>query len=425
MNLKQLDPRKWFGRRKGFSAEAIQRYIWGGALPSGSALTTAYSSLAGDGYQSNADVYACVREIAVAVRGIPIRAMRQTGAGETEPLDDGHPLQVLLRQPNPRMSGSAFMEWLTSYQLIAGNAFIAKGVPEGLSIARELYLLRPDTVKAVAGATVGTVDHYEYRPGKGAVFHYAPELVCDFPFFHPTDELSGMSPMQAASKGIDIGNRGRTWNYNLLGNSARPSGLLSTDQGLTPDQRDALQQAIAANFAGTDNAGKIPVLEAGLTWQQTSMSPGEMEWDGMLKMSTRDICKVFNVPPELVGDSANKTYSNYQEARRALYMETVLPLMDWICDELTGWLAPSYGTGITIGYDASGIEALAEDTERLWARLAGAWYLTPNQRLQQMGFEPSTDPLMDRVYIPANLIPLDMAAGEIGLNGDDETPGGE
>lgn len=420
MDWNRLNPRTWFTGRKTLSSAEILRYIWGGSL--GSSTTPQYKPLAQSGYQGNADVYACIREIATAARGIPIRAYRETGAGEREPLDDGHPLQSILRMPNPRMSGSAFVEWLVSYHLLAGNAFILKGAPEGLRIARELYLLRPDTVKAIAGDTMGSVARYEYRPGAGRQVDYEPDMVCDFPFFNPLDELAGQPPMQAAVTGIDIGNRGRSWNYNLLGNSARPSGLLSTDQGLTQDQRDALQQAIDANFAGADNAGKIPVLEAGLTWQQTSMSPGEMEWGGMLTMSTRDICKVFNVPPELVGDSQNKTYSNYQEARQALYMETVLPLMDWICDELTGWLAPQYGTGISIGYDASGIEALAEDTDKLWARLAGAWYLTPNQRLQAMGFEASTDPLMDKVYVPAGFLPIEAVAGDIGLNGDDEIP---
>lgn len=423
MNLKTLDPRTWFGgKRKGYSAAEILRFVWGGSL--GASTTPQYKPLAQQGYQGNPDVYACIREVATAARGIPVRAYRQTGAGEAEPLDDGHPLQTILRQPNPRMSGSAFIEWLVSYHLIAGNAFILKGAPEGFAIARELYLLRPDTVRPIAGEALGTVTRYEYRPGNGGVILYEPSEVCDFPFFNPLDELSGMPPMQAACRGIDIGNRGRTWNYNLLENSARPPGLLTTDQALSDDQFAKLTQTIIGSFAGADSAGKIPILEAGLTWQNTGYSPGDMDWSTMLTMSTRDICKVFNVPPELVGDATQKTYSNYREARQALYTETVLPLMDWICDELTGWLAPQYGGDITISYDTSGIEALAEDTERLWARMNAAWYLTPNQRLQAIGYEVSNDPLMDRVYVPSNLLPIEAVAGDIGDNGDDEIPGG-
>lgn len=411
MNLKTLDPRTWF-RRKGFSTSDILRYVWGGGLTSGT-LTPRYLPLAQEGYQQNPDVYACIREISTACRGIPIQAMTMTTAGELEPLQDAHPLQVLLRQPNPRMGGAAFIEWLTSYHLVAGNAFILKASAETLAVPREMYLLRPDMVTPIRGETLGSVARYEYRPSGAGVIVYEPEDICDFPFFNPLDDLCGQPPMQAACKGIDIGNRGRTWNYNLLQNASRPPGLLTTNQGLSPDQRDRLAQTIASNFAGQDNAGKVPVLEAGLEWKPTGLTPGEMAWSDMLTMSTRDVCKVFNVPPELVGDATQKTYSNYREARQALYTETVLPLMDWLCDELTGWLSPVFGANIVIGYDKAGIEALAEDETAKWNRLANAWWLTPNQRLAECGLEQSPDPLMDIVYIPSGLVPLATAGGVI------------
>jgi HK97 family phage portal protein len=412
MNLKNLDPRTWF-RRKGFSTSDILRYVWGGDFSSG--MKPRYFPLANEGYQQNPDVYACIREIATAARGIPLKAMSMTSTGEIEPLQDTHPLQILLRQPNPRMSGGAFIEWLTSYHLVAGNAFILKASAETLAVPRELYLLRPDTVTPIRGETLGTVARYEYRPagGTGGVVVYEPDDICDFPFFNPLDDLCGQPPMQAAVRGVDIGNRGRTWNYNLLQNASRPPGLLTTDQGLSPDQRERLAQTIAANFGGQDNAGKVPVLEAGLEWKPTGLTPGEMDWTGMLTMSKRDVCQVFGVPPELIGDASQKTYSNYREARQAFYTETVLPLMDWICDELTGWLSPVYGAGIVIGYDKAGIEALAEDENAKWARLVNAWWLTPNQRLAECGFEQSTDPLMDVIYIPAGLMPLSTAGGVI------------
>jgi hypothetical protein len=36
-----------------------------------------------------------------------------------------------------------------------------------------------------------------------------------------------------------------------------------------------------------------------------------------------------------------------------------------------------------------------------------AWWITPNQKLAQMGRELSKDALMDKVYIPTSYVPLD------------------
>jgi phage portal protein BeeE len=162
-------------------------------------------------------------------------------------------------------------------------------------------------------------------------------------------------------------------------------------------------------------------LEAGLKWLNLGYSPAETDWSGLLKMSTIDICKVFNVAPEIVGDSANKTYSNYQEARQSLYVEVVLPLLDFICDELNNWLAPLYPGDLLIGYDRSKIEALKEDADELWTRLNSSWEISPNERRTAKGFDALPDPAMDAIYIPANLVPLDMLS--IDPLGEDEEPG--
>jgi phage portal protein BeeE len=140
-----------------------------------------------------------------------------------------------------------------------------------------------------------------------------------------------------------------------------------------------------------------------------AMSPADMDWLSGRKMAQRDICAVYNVPPEMIGDSENKTYSTYQEARVAFYQETVLPLMDWLAAELNHWLLPRYGeSDLVLEYDKEGIEALQEDRDALWAR-ADHWWLTPNEKRNMVGLSDIEGG--DTLLVPSDLLPLDAALG--------------
>src|SRR5690606_10856704 len=154
-------------------------------------------------------------------------------------------------------------------------------------------------------------------------------------------------------------------------------------------------------------AGRPMLLEGGLSWQQISLNAKDMEWLEGQKISAREIAMVFGVPSELLGDSTNKTYSNYKEARQAFYMETVLPLMDWLRDEFNNWLTPLFGDNLYLDYDRDDIEAIQEDRTLVWKRSAEAvrfGLLTINEARKAMGYESHPDG--DILLIPSSIKPL-------------------
>jgi hypothetical protein len=106
------------------------------------------------------------------------------------------------------------------------------------------------------------------------------------------------------------------------------------------------------------------------------------------------------------------TYSNYQEANRAFYRQTVIPLALRTARALSDWLgsslSPSFtgrgqGEGqqhtregqqqiLTFRPDLDAIEALNPEREALWARLEKTSFLTTDEKRALVGYGPDTSP---------------------------------
>ncbi len=88
----------------------------------------------------------------------------------------------------------------------------------------------------------------------------------------------------------------------------------------------------------------------------------------------------------LVGIPGDATYSNYREARLHLWEDTILPLLDYVTDELNRWLTPLYGDGLRLTYDIEGVPALAERRNETWKKLEQVTFLTPNEKREAIGY---------------------------------------
>ncbi len=343
-----------------------------------------FGSLVNQGFARNPVVYRCIRLIAEAANRVPL-VVSEGG----QKLDD-HPLARLLGRPNGRQSGGEMLEAVYAYLQTAGNAYLQAAVVEGQ--VRGLFCLRPDRMKVVAGSD-GWPVAYDYTAGGRTVRlrqDGAPlPAVLHMALFHPADDHYGMAPLEAAQTSLDIHNAAGEWNKALLDNAARPSGALvysSAAGNLSPDQFERLKAELEAGFAGAANAGRPMVLEGGLDWKTIALSPRDMDFIEAKHAAARDIALAFGVPPMLLGIPGDNTYANMAEANRALWRQTLIPLVVRVADDLSNWLAPAFG-GAVITPDFDGVEALSEDRTALWARVGGADFLSAAEKRAMLGVD--------------------------------------
>ena len=382
-----------------------------------SAPKISYDDLATDGYSENAIVYRCINEIANNASRVKIMLFR----GDQEL--DNHPLLDLLYNPSPTMSQVEWFQSLYSYLLISGNNYILS-VGGDNTPPTELYNLRPDRMKIRAGTRAMPVA-YDYMLKGQIVESYdvdqatGASKVKHIKLFNPLDDYYGMSPMQASSVDIDQHNLANKHNVNLLQNGARPSGAVifnpKDETGghvqLSDVQRNQLMNDVNQRFSGTGNAGKPMLLEGDFDWKEMGLSPKDMDFIQLKNMSAKDIALVYGVPSQLIGIPDSQTYSNFAEAKLALYNETIIPLLDRIQGDMNEWLVPMFNEqGLELRYDIDSIPAMAEQRKRVFESVSAGvkdGILTRNEAREQLGYEPIEG--ADSLLVQANLMPLNLA----------------
>lgn len=344
-------------------------------------------SLTRTGFTGNPVGFRCVKLIAEAAAALPLVA--QDGRARYEV----HPVLDLIARPNPGQGRAEFLEALYGQLILSGNGYVeAVG---GGGLPAELHVLRSDRMSVVPGPD-GWPVAYDYTVG-GRSHRFdmtgPADPVCHIRSFHPQDDHYGLSPMQAAAVAIDVHNSASAWSKALLDNAARPSGAIvyrgSDGQGaLAPDQYERLVEEIEAHHQGARNAGRPMLLEGGLDWKPMGFSPSDMEFQKTKEAAAREIAVAFGVPPMLVGIPGEATYANYQEAHRAFFRLTVLPLATRVAASLAHWLSAHMGEAVTLRPDLDQVPALAAERDAQWARVAGAEFLTEAEKRAMLGLPP-------------------------------------
>jgi phage portal protein BeeE len=103
-----------------------------------------------------------------------------------------------------------------------------------------------------------------------------------------------------------------------------------------------------------------------------------------LHNAAREIALAFGVPPMLLGIPGDATYANMAEANKALWRQTIVPLVRRVADDLSFWLEPAFA-GVTLEADFDGIEVLSEDQASRWARIGGAGFLSDEEKRELLG----------------------------------------
>ena len=301
-------------------------------------------------------VYSCVRILAEAIAGLPLHVYRYNSDGGKEKAIN-HSLYLILHdEPNPEMSSFVFRETLMTHLLLWGNAY-AQIIRNSKGEVMALYPLMPNKM-SVDRDENGQL-YYQYLRstdevgGKNETVILKPTDVLHIPGLG-FDGLVGYSPIAMAKNAIGLAIATEEYGAKFFANGAAPSGVLEHPGTIKDPQR--VREAWQSQFGGSQNSGKIAVLEEGMKYTPISISPEQAQFLETRKFQINEIARIFRVPPHMVGDLEKSSFSNIEQQSLEFVKYTLDPwVIRWEQSIMRTLLTPEEKKSYFVKFNLEGL----------------------------------------------------------------------
>lgn len=261
----------------------------------------------------------------VDVAGKPLAGRRVVKPNE-------HPLARLLLRPNDWQTWPEFCRQMMVAYLMRGNAY-AVIIRDGRGSPVMFVPINPDHV-SLWEAPGGSLFWYVTRAGlhEMAVLKDEPYLIPYRDVFHLKDlsanGLIGLSRIAIAREAIALA-LGQEQQYaRLMGNGARPSGILSTDKNLTEEQAKRNKERWNQAHGGLLKGGGTAVLEGGLKWTPLTLTAVDLQFLQLRQFQLSEIARMFRVPMHMIGDLSRGTFNNISQQAQEYRNNTLTSHVD-------------------------------------------------------------------------------------------------
>jgi HK97 family phage portal protein len=348
-------------------------------------------------------VWACVTVISKALASCQWEVLEEDTDGNRTPRRDLPLSRRLNVAPNPEMTAFSFREAMLIQALLWGNAFaeIERNM-RGDAVA--LWPLDPARVcfdRLLTGELALEVQNTQgktilpYRD----VFHlHGPSI----------NGLEGLSIAHVAARTFGHAAAAEIFGATFYSNGTQMGGILSTEAGLTQQQRDDLLKSITERHSGPENANKFLLLQGGLKYQQLSPTQEQSQFIETRTFMVAEICRFFGVPPHKVGELTHATFSNIEHQGLEFVRDALTPWAERMAQEASAKLLPFGNRRLTtrfqIDWMAEGDSASRAEAD---AKYVGAGIRTRNEVRSDHGWNslPEGGNLtVQKQYAPIHLI---------------------
>jgi HK97 family phage portal protein len=266
-------------------------------------------------------VLACVRVLSSSVAGLPLHLYRRTADGGKEIARDNPLYRLLHDRPNSWQTSYEWREQLMLHLLTHGQAFVEIS---GAGPSTELIALHPSRMK-VERLPTGRL-RYTYREDGGSSTVYAQDAIMHLRWLSD-DGVNGMVPVEIARDAIGLARACEIHGASFFANGARPGIVLTTDQVLSPEAAENTRSQWERAHRGPDKAQRTAVLQGGLKISEVGGNNQESQFLESRRFQVEEICRVYGVPPHLVGDLSRSSFSNIEQQSLDYVQNGLMPFL--------------------------------------------------------------------------------------------------
>lgn len=352
--------------------------------------------------------WACVRLLSEVIASMPLRAYNIEDGAKTITTD--YPLwRRLFFSPNRYQTAVEFWENIVLNLVTYGNSFVTIERDRNGEIISLLPLASAQMdVKLLRDGSLT----YVYTTADNSTRVYAESSIWHLKIFG--NGIVGLSPLQYAAGSLNTADNLDKRMETLSGNGGKANGILTIDKALTDPQRKQIKENFKNLEQGPD--AELFVLEAGFKYQQTSLSPSDMQLIENRRFQVEDIARFMGVPSVLINDTSAATTwgSGIQQITQGFYKLNLRPYLERIESSIQRHLMPREDwERITFEFDFDAL-VRADQATRIDAagKAVNNGILTPNEARAQEGLAKQTGG--DTLYLNGSLVPAGQPRREPG-----------
>jgi HK97 family phage portal protein len=253
-----------------------------------------------------------------------------------------HPLAALLGKPNLSTTPYRMVDALVHDVCIFDNAFLLKVRDADSSTPLGLRRIRPGRI-VPTGDDWLEPEGYEIIGSRGRLPVDTSDVV-HFRGYNPNDDRLGTPPVESLRQILTEEWAANVYREQLWRNGARLSGYISRpldapewgDKG-----RKRFHSEWQAQFSGdSSRAGETAILEDGMTFQPTAVTPRDSQYIESRKLTREEVARSYHVPLPMVGILDHATFTNIKELHKQLYQDCLGPWLENFQQEIELQLLP-------------------------------------------------------------------------------------
>ena len=207
----------------------------------------------------------------------------------------------------------------------------------------------------------------------------------------------------------------------FFANGAAPSGVLEHPGTIKDPQR--VREAWQSQFGGSQNSGKIAVLEEGMKYTPISISPEQAQFLETRKFQINEIARIFRVPPHMLADLEKSSFSNIEQQSLEFVKYTLDPwVIRWEQSIQRTLLTPEEKKSYFVKFNVEGLlrgDYQSRMNGYATARQNGWMSANDIRELENLDRIPTEDG-GDLYLINGNMLPLGNAGAFANINTEKE-----
>lgn len=349
--------------------------------------------------QNSELLFSAVSRIANALSAMPV-CLYKSAEQVKDDLND-----LISFSPNPNMTSCQFFKTLEACRDTTGNAYALKVFDEAGSLER-LDVLDPTRVKPIMNSDTGEL-WYQISPEAEREYYVHGYYILHIPFI-TTSGIVGVNPVSVLYKTLSYSENIQAFSVKQLEQGVNAAIVLEAPAQLGEEQKKNMVEDFMKTYRET--SGNILLLESGVTARSLNLSPVDSKLFEVEKITRSKVAMVYNLPPHLLGDYSDTSFSSQEQQMLEFLMLTMLPIVTAYEQELNRKLLSKEQrkAGYHFKFDMNAIlrADAATQAEVDYKAVRSAWK-TPDEIRADRGLPPLPNGIGSKAVISQDLATLE------------------